>query len=539
MNTIFPLIENKIPSLIKTLYPNAKNLILDFFKFLEQDHNTIRELLNFQENNEISNQVEPYIDYVLEELGWKYQYPLTVDKKTLILVLRDLYLSKGSKKSFNALFRILFGIDCEISYPRDNLFTLSNATFANDTYILTTANNINSLIFKSILESSTFSISLKSDKSKIITIINDIQILLKNNVYYLVINIDNPVNDFIQNETITIFNDLLEIKESIFNTVKIDIINKGNYYQKNDVINITGFEFNGLVKVKTISKGYIESIQIINPGVHYVVGDVIKTNIDSGGKGFYATVSSVNVNGGITGIKVYTPGYDFTKKPILTVKSEYGNSVVLDITGKNIGGIESIKISNFYWKKTGTLSYSITSELGNSSILQLTSNKCKNDSLYTFKDEKGFLGTYNSIVHDSNFFQHYSYALSSTKPENAYKEIVDDLLHPVGFIRYNKFNIIDDINVNNLTSTFNLTSIKLLDFTEMFIPTMSSYFELTKEYNYNGVYKIPNRTIINTYKFSSNFGYTIGDLADYTIDTLNINTLELKALSAEITQGPI
>ena len=537
-NTIYSLIERNIPAYIKTLYPNTKNIILDFFRFLETD-NHLNALLDFKDNCDIDNQVEPFIDYFLSELGWNYQHPITVDKRVLISILRDLYLSKGSKKSFNVLFKLLFGSECIVDYPRNQLFTLSNADYTNDTIIITSAENINSDEFKRLSDITNFSVSITGVKSKVSAIVNNIDVIIKDNHSYLLLSIDPIDNDFYINETVKIYTDNIIILESVFDSIKINIINGGNYYEKNDIIKISGCVFDGLIKVSDISKGYINNINITNGGIGYKIGDILRTNSDSGGIGFFAIVESIDVLGTILKIKMYNAGYDYIKKPVINIKSDFGTGAFLEAMCTGVGGIKSIEYVEPYWKSTGSLSSLIISKNGTSAILEITNSICKFETKNKYKNNKGFIGTSNSIIHDSNFFQHFSYSLESNKCDKDYSSIVDDLLHPVGFVRYNKTVLATNLNFPMMTVSDSLIKVRFIDNPILFAGMQSNTFNITKEIYSTGRYYIPNTLNTDYIKMSPNFNYNTNSYNDYSLSVINTFTYELKTLDPELTQVTI
>ena len=536
-NTIYSLVERNIPSYIKTLYPNTKNLILDFFKFLESDNNHIRLLLDFKDNTDIDNQIEPYIDYFLNELGWTYQHKITIDKRTLIIILKDLYLSRGSKKSFNCLFRILFDTSCEINYPRDNLFTLSNAPYTNDSIILISANNINNIILKDIINNVNFDIiNIRGLKSKTVAVVNNMVVVFKKDIPYILVHIDiDDKEDFINLETVILSKNSYSIIETVYNTIGFNIVNSGNYYKKNDIINILGCDFIGLAKVNSISSGYINNINIIDGGLNYKIDDIITTTLVSKGQGFFASVKTINNIGSITGIKIYNTGSNFLEKPSLSIKSLDGAGAILDVDCINVGGIQEIEFVYPAWKSTENITYNISSVSGVGAELSIVKSSCKYLSKNFYLDTKGFLNTQHSIIHDSFIYQHFSYAINSSIPSNLYSSIVEDLLHPVGFVQCNTYCI--ETTAIILPTVLNTVIIgnKLLQEPNLNF-NISNNTLIILELILQPTYMLPNTQNIDYLKLSDNFKYNANSFDEYSISIINRYNTELRTIDPELIQ---
>lgn len=539
-NTLYPLIERVIPRFIRTEFPNTKNLILDFFKWLETDNNFIRHLLDFQESQEINREIEPFIDYYLSELGWNFDLPLYIEKKKLILALKDFYLSKGSVDSYRFLFRVLYGVDCFISYPREQLFTLSNSEYSQDTYCLITASTFDTAAYKALLSNNNLSTRIVGKKSKTSAVINSFTQIINKGIHYILLDIDDIREEFIPHETVEIINDSdsISILESILDVGYLTITNGGRYYEKGDVVTISNCDFKGLIKVNQISAGFIQDITITNGGLGYVAGDSI-TAISDTGKGFYAIVNTVDGNGTITSIKILNPGSGFETKPTLKIHTELGRLAILNVIGNGIGGIKDFKYVDYYYKSTGGNVITINSVSGENAVITIDSTRCKANKNYSFKDTRGFLGTRNCTLQDSYFFQHYSYAIESPISSHRYNSVVNNLLHPVGFVRYNKFTLNDSyVSLSTPTSFYDFTKILSFDYSENVGINFIGYNELILNYQGCRVMNIPEAINLDFFKFSNNFKYPIGDFSNYTLTNIETRT-EFKTVDAELTLIPV
>ena len=54
-----------------------------------------------------------------------------VTESTVIKRIKDFYASTGSTRSFQFVIRTLFGVESEITYPRDRIFKPSDASYTS------------------------------------------------------------------------------------------------------------------------------------------------------------------------------------------------------------------------------------------------------------------------------------------------------------------------------------------------------------------------------------------------------------------------
>ena len=62
-----------------------------------------------------------------------------VTESTVIKRIKDFYASKGTTRSFQFVLRTLFGVESEVTYPRDRIFKPSDAFFTNREVIRATS----------------------------------------------------------------------------------------------------------------------------------------------------------------------------------------------------------------------------------------------------------------------------------------------------------------------------------------------------------------------------------------------------------------
>lgn len=297
-NYITPIIIDKIPDFIKLNFKEFNLFLNHFYEFLEQYGNPLEVLETFYEKTESNNQEDDFIDKILYELGFDIQnLELKISKKELILHLRNFYLNKGNENSFKFLFKLLYNSNINISYPRKQLFKLSDSTYSGRYFIFTTTNNLGTLEFEHILKNSeNYSISLYGLSSGISSYVESIQLLFYGTLPILKIQIDSFQKDYIIEEPIVIIENISNKKiiENVYNIVDFEIENSGNFYQQNDKIIVNNSEIEGLSVVHHVERGSIDNLQIISGGNNYAINDLIHTSNIEKGHSFSAIVSSIS-----------------------------------------------------------------------------------------------------------------------------------------------------------------------------------------------------------------------------------------------------
>jgi hypothetical protein len=260
--------------------------------------------------------------------------------------------------------------------------------------------------------------------------IESIQILLSGDRAYFQITILEPLTDFVVKEDVRIESESGFIIERLHNVMTVAITEPGNGFALNEELAVSGAGLNGVIRVSNLKGGKADSVAITAPGESYVVGDKILAEKIEGdyGFGFYAKVSGVGANGEITKINISDFGRGYRVVPPLYIKSPTGSGAKLQIVSGSIGAVNRIAILQPYVDFDPT---TVAVELGNAAfeVGETTIFRSK-----AYKDRRGVLGE-NSILIDSDQYQQFSYDLVTALSSGVHRQIVDELLHPVGFIR--------------------------------------------------------------------------------------------------------
>lgn len=130
-NKVSLLINKQVPEFVREEYPVFISFLEAYYEFLENKQGTQKnDLITKSKELKYISDVDTSIDEFEEQFLNSYATFLpketTIDKALLIKNVLPLYLSKGSEKSFKLLFRMLFGNELEINYPKNNVLRASD-----------------------------------------------------------------------------------------------------------------------------------------------------------------------------------------------------------------------------------------------------------------------------------------------------------------------------------------------------------------------------------------------------------------------------
>ena len=224
-----------------------------------------------------------------------------VDKRKLIKNIRDLYISKGTRKGHELFFRLLLNEEPTIKYPTEQMLRLSDGKWTTKTIIRAepVEGNASELVGQVItgIESGstaivTSSISFRENNRDVVEL--EIDKETKSGDFLFPSTLDSTIG-----ETVTGISTATDRTVSIrpFNILTgITVTNSGSYYTPEQKVNVsTG---TATAKIQTVVTGKVDEVVIDDAGTGYKVGEnLLVDNSGTNGTGFSAQVSVVG--GGI------------------------------------------------------------------------------------------------------------------------------------------------------------------------------------------------------------------------------------------------
>ena len=365
--------DSNASAVINNYKPNPVNSIQELLSFRDPDKTISNFLTKFR--NEFLNTLPDSLDD-------------SVDKRKLIKNIKSLYRSKGTNRGHELFFKLLFNLESEIIYPREQMLRASDGQWDSQ------------LIMRAIQTSGQLTSGDTADLvGRTITGETSGATAIIENVFKFQIGI-NEVTEFILNdETVTgtfQINEVLRGTKSddddffIKTTVtgipnSVTISNDGSLNTTGDPIGLSGGGQGALLNVDSVGRGSLTNFYIDNGGSSYEIGDdIIFNNTDTGGGSARAKVSVVN--GGftpesgvetdseshivledettrsdpytgnkivqesgsgsndITDIRIIDAGSNYTSLPIITVDDTTGSGASVFTYGSEIGKLQSLRI---------------------------------------------------------------------------------------------------------------------------------------------------------------------------------------------------
>ena len=137
------LVNRQVPEFVREEHPVFISFLEAYYEFLEQKQGTkLNDLLKKSKDLRYLSDVDESIEEFEEQFFNTYanfvSKDVAVTKEFLIKNVLPLYLAKGSEKSFKLLFRMLFGQELEIKYPKNDVLRASDGKWLREQIIKVT-----------------------------------------------------------------------------------------------------------------------------------------------------------------------------------------------------------------------------------------------------------------------------------------------------------------------------------------------------------------------------------------------------------------
>src|SRR5210317_1208499 len=303
----------------------------------------IQDLLNFRDPDKVvSNFLTKFRNEFLNTLPETLSNG--VDKRKLIKNVKSLYRAKGTNRGHELFFRLLFGLESETIYPRENILRASDGKWDTKKIIraIGTIGDTSDLIGRSI-EGET------SGATAIVENVFKFQIGA-NEVTEFILNEDTISGTFQTSEVLrgtASDDDDIFIKATVTGIPSTTTIsNDGSLYNETDIVTISGGGQGAIVQIDAVGRGGITEFIIDSAGSGYEIGDdIIFTNTGTGGGSARAKVSVVN--GGLTQEESTSSTEDHIVLENETTRGDpYTGNKIVQESGTGSGDITDIRIIN-------------------------------------------------------------------------------------------------------------------------------------------------------------------------------------------------
>jgi hypothetical protein len=413
-------LERQIPEYIRGEYELFVNFIKAYYEFLDQTQQ--RDL---EDIRSISNTLDEFVIRFKKELSVLFPTNTLANERFILERIREFYKARGSKESYQFLFKALFNKDADIFYPSTQILRASDGKWIQE-----------KSVFVEYGDGNLFNLSGKIIQIK--TAQKTINVFCTRVVYYRA-NIYEVFIERAYTQDISIGDEVSSSDENDFGSIlpcpaKYTITSEGSGFEVGKLYNLKTESGDGsIIKITKIgTNGSIKKIQIISFGLDYKSTFYAKLSNKSltafpyrhpipgpypDGTNGFVDYGYINKQDYFYYDKFYTPAGNTAEK-------------VFYADGTYVGEI----IGSFYTNSSNTnvidsSAAEIKIELGAVAIYP---------GYYEASD--GFISD-SCFIQDGKYYQLFSYVIKVEQQIDSYYDIVKELLHPAGLNLFAEYNI--------------------------------------------------------------------------------------------------
>lgn len=381
--------------------------------------------------------IDTTLDLFITQFKEKYlkniEFETETNKRMLVKNSLDLYRSKGTARSIDLFFRLVYGHSSEVVYPGDNLFKLSEGTWVKPRYLEITGSNPQravALVGTTIkgITSGAESFVERYIKRKV------------NNGFVHILYLSNTQGEFTNRETIyqkgkTPFSDSPRVLGSL---TAVDIITGSRQFAVGDIVTFfTQTGDYGQARVSSVydnERGVVEFILLEGGYGYSVSNDVTEEEAVERTQSLITDntilLSNVHTSNAVGAIEIMAAGVNYSNSDIISVDSDYGHAEFRTIT--NFGG--AIQYAALMTQSGGFFGNSYTIDISSPSGISASVKPLFKESYLSgyfkaFEDLKQTRATieYANIANGSLFVVgDVIRVANSTSYDVSYAEIIDN-----------------------------------------------------------------------------------------------------------------
>jgi len=137
------LVNRQVPEFVREEYPLFITFLEAYYEYLEnkqgsQLNDLTKRAKDFRNISDVDDSIDEFEEQFFNTYASLVSRDVEVSKEFLIKHLLPLYLAKGSENSFKLLFRMMFGQELEVKYPKNDVLRASDGKWQRDEVIKVT-----------------------------------------------------------------------------------------------------------------------------------------------------------------------------------------------------------------------------------------------------------------------------------------------------------------------------------------------------------------------------------------------------------------
>lgn len=190
-NTVSSIVENQLPEFIRADHPQFVAFLKKYYEYLELEGKTLDAGKKLYDFMDVDTTRADLIKYFKDKIIPNFPEETELSKEKVIKAARDFYAKKGTPDSFKFLFRVLYGQEVDVYFPKQDVLRASDGKWKlpqalrvvfsdkltllpgyNVNVFAVTANTVNANGFNIFLTSITANsyIQLGNEKRKVVSI---------------------------------------------------------------------------------------------------------------------------------------------------------------------------------------------------------------------------------------------------------------------------------------------------------------------------------------------------------------------------------
>ena len=433
-------VEGQLPDFVKQDHATFVAFLEAYYEYMEQTGKPYEIIGNLKNYFNIDKTVDDFLQYFKTQFGKDIPEVIfaNANKPSVLKHLRDFYRSKGSEKSFQFIFRLLYQEEIEFYYPGTDMLRVSDGRYTKDKILRCVDTSGSSAVFD------LSGIEITGGTSNATGVV---ELVLKEQIGTFEVStiyLSKVVGTFLYNETITDGTNTYTLDGMV---TGYSMSNAGNGYSIDDNITITGGGAGAVgaqFLVSSLTTGSVTTATIVSGGTGYVVGDKLTINntnkLEIDGRTCSLLVKTVN-SGVITAVEFEHNGSGYKAFPTVNGGGT-GTGANITLTGAGIGGIKTLNLVNngFHYTQVPTLSFS---SIGDGTATgTATIGGYEDEHQKRWIGDNGFISAAN-YIQDSKYYQAFSYVVKSGNTIDKWRSYIKRIVHPAGLALWGRTLITD------------------------------------------------------------------------------------------------
>ena len=287
--------------------------------------------------------IDTTLDLFITQFKEKYlkniEFDTETNKRMLVKNSLDLYRSKGTSRSIDLFFRLVYGYNSQVVYPGDNLFKLSEGTWVKPQYLEITGANPQRAV-------SLVGTLIKGITSGAEAFVERYIKRKVNNGFVHILYLSNVQGEFTNRESLYRKSDkpYADSPRVLGSLTAVDIITGSKEFAVGDIVTFTTENGDyGQARVASVfddERGVVEFI-LLDGGWGYsvsrgFVGSEALDRTQSLVTDNTILVANVQSSNSVGAVKILAGGVNYSNSDIITISSQYGSAKFRPIT--SVGG---------------------------------------------------------------------------------------------------------------------------------------------------------------------------------------------------------